>query len=602
MMQRGWAQADIILVSGDAYIDHPAFGVSILGRLAEKMGLRVAVLPQPNWRDDLRDFKKLGTPRYFFGVSAGSMDSMVNHYTALRRRRSDDAYTPGGRAGYRPDYASVEYTHILKKLFPDTPVILGGVEASMRRFTHYDYWQDKVKPSVLVESGADLLMYGMAEASWKMLVKLIQRGVPLKSLHNIPQTAFLRSSEEHIPPLKGIADEILPSHESCLQDKTIFAEAFRLIEKASNTIDAPRLCQSCGEHNVIVNPPAAPGGDASFDEAYNLPYTRLPHPKYHKKPPIPAWEMIKHSVNIHRGCFGGCSFCAINMHQGKFIQSRSEKSILQELEKVVEMPGFKGQVTDLGGPSANMYKMEGFDNEICRRCARPSCIWPETCSNLNFNHNPLLQLYQKAEKIPGIKKITIGSGVRYDMLLGKTENQTQNYALKAYVLKLLRNHVSGRLKVAPEHSSPNVLKVMRKPGFSSFEKFHKVFHQVCRDENLPWQLVPYFISGHPGTLEKDMAELSRVLSRMGYQPEQVQEFTPTPMTLATTIYYTGIDPYTGKKLPVVRDNKHKRIQKAYFFEQKRRGRKGNSQSQNCKTGNLAKPLYLTKNRPGKRRK
>lgn len=563
--QLGWDQPDIIIVSGDAYVDHPSFGAAVMGRLAEQMGMRVAILPQPNWRDDLRDFQKLGAPKYFFGVTAGSMDSMVNHYTALRRRRSDDAYTPGGRAGYRPDYASVVYSNILKKLFPDVPVVLGGVEASMRRFTHYDYWQDKVKPSILVESKADLLLYGMGEQAWKMLITLMKKGVPLSSLNNIPQTAFLWPQPKSLPALKNSRDRQLPSHQECLSSKKTFADAFRIIEEASNSMEAPRLLQNFSDQVVLVNPPFPVPEGKEADEPYELPYTRLPHPRYSKKPPIPAYEMIKHSVNIHRGCFGGCSFCSINMHQGKFVVSRSEESVLKEVEKVSQMPGFKGHITDLGGPSANMYRMAGIDHEICLKCKRPSCIFPNTCKNLNFDHNPLLKLYEKAEKIKGVKKITIGSGVRYDMLLGKAEQQNRNYALKPYIHKLIRSHVSGRLKVAPEHTSPKVLNIMRKPSFANFEKFHEEFRNICRKENLPWQLVPYFISGHPGTMESDMKDLSQLLSKLGYNPEQVQEFTPTPMTLATTMYYSGLDPYTGKRIFVVRDDKVKRKQKGYFF-------------------------------------
>jgi uncharacterized radical SAM protein YgiQ len=568
----GWDQPDIILVSGDAYIDHPSFGTAILGRIAENMGFRVAILPQPNWRDDLRDFKKLGVPKYFFGVSAGSMDSMVNHYTALRRRRSDDAYTPGGRAGYRPDYASVVYSRILKNLYPDTPVVLGGVEASMRRFTHYDYWQDKVKPSVLLESQADLLLYGMAEEAWKQLLGLVKKGVPVSSIKNLNQSAFLQPLEKPLTPVKEWSEVILPSHEECLESKLKFGDAFRIIEEASNTLHAPRLIQVNGPERVVVNPPSLPAEESVVDQTWELPFSRLPHPKYAKKPPIPAYEMIKYSVNIHRGCFGGCSFCAINMHQGKFVQSRSERSVLKELEKISQMPGFKGHITDLGGPSANMYKMEGIDKEICKRCKRPSCIFPITCKNLNFDHNPLIHLYERAEKVKGIKRITIGSGVRYDMLLGKSSDQEQRYGLKPYVQKLIRHHVSGRLKVAPEHTSPGVLRMMRKPDFSTFEQFHKLFRSICQKESLPFQLVPYFISGHPGTTEQDMKDLSVLLDRLGYQPEQVQEFTPTPMTMATTIYYTGIDPFSGKKVFVARKDKDKRRQKEYFLGKKKKPR------------------------------
>jgi uncharacterized radical SAM protein YgiQ len=565
MKRLGWEQADIIIVSGDAYVDHPSFGAAVMGRMAEKMGLRVAILPQPNWRDDLRDFRKLGAPRLFFGVTAGSMDSMINHYTALRRKRSNDAYTPGGRAGYRPDHASVVYSQVLKKLFPDIPVILGGVEASMRRFTHYDYWQDKVKPSVLIESGADLLLYGMAEQAWKMIINLMNKGVPVSSLHNIPQTAFARNTGETVIPLKDTLDMELASHEECLHDKSKFAEAFRITEETANSMKSIRFVQKSGKSQVLVNPPFPPADEKTADEPYDLPYTRLPHPKYHKKPPIPAWEMIKFSVNIHRGCFGGCSFCAINSHQGKFVVSRSEQSIIHELEKVSRMPGFKGHISDLGGPSANMYKMKGIDQEICSKCKRPSCIFPATCKNLDFNHKPLINLYDQALKVQGIKKITIGSGVRYDMLMGKTPAQNREFGLDTYTRKLLRSHVSGRLKVAPEHTSDHVLKLMRKPSYKTFESFHKKFREICAEENLPWQLIPYFISGHPGCFDSDMEDLRVLTRKLGYNTEQVQEFTPTPMTLATTMYYTGLDPYTGKKVFVVRGDKAKRKQKDYFF-------------------------------------
>jgi uncharacterized radical SAM protein YgiQ len=566
MQRLGWEQADIILVSGDAYIDHPSFGTAILARIAQSMDLKVAVLAQPNWRDDLRDFKKLGAPRLFYGVSAGSMDSMVNHYTALRRRRSDDAYTPGGRSGYRPDYASVVYSQILKKLYPDVPVVLGGVEASMRRFTHYDYWQDKVKPPILTESGADLLLYGMAEQSWRKLLEWVIKGIPVASIRNLPQSAYLGMVNQKLPVFKDGSDQLLPSHEECLHSKKTFAAAFRMIEEASNRMKAPRLMQHVGEQVVVVNPPVEIADEQETDKSWNLPFTRLPHPRYRNKPAIPAYEMIKFSVNIHRGCFGGCSFCAINMHQGKFVQSRSEQSVLDELEQIVKMPDFKGHITDLGGPSANMYRMGGIDRQQCMRCKRPSCIYPSTCANLNFDHNPLIRLYEKAEKIPGIKKITIGSGVRYDMLLGKGADVSQRYGLQPYTRRLLRNHVSGRLKVAPEHTSPEVLKLMRKPSFAGFEQFHQLFRDVCQKESLPWQLVPYFISGHPGTSEKDMKDLGGQVHKLGYRPEQVQEFTPTPMTLATTMYYTGLDPYTGKNVFVVRGDQEKRKQKDHFFK------------------------------------
>lgn len=566
MDRLGWEQADVILVSGDAYVDHPAFGTAVLARIAAHCGLRVAVLPQPNWRDDLRDFKKLGPPKYFFGVSAGSMDSMVNHYTARRRKRSEDAYTPGGRPGYRPDMASVVYTRILKQLYPDTPVVLGGVEASMRRFSHYDYWEDRVRPSVLVESGADMLLYGMAEMPFIRLIELLERGVPFSSLHNLLQTAFVTGKDRSLPPLKGRNETVLPSHENCLSDKRVFADTFRIIEASSNRMDPDRLIQPHGEKLVVVNPPFPLPDQPGADLPWDLPYTRLPHPKYQKKPAIPAYEMIKHSVTLHRGCFGGCSFCAIAAHQGKFISSRSERSVLQELEKIVQMPGFKGHITDLGGPTANMYRMGGKDLAVCRKCRRPSCIFPNICHNLDYNHNPLIRLYDKALAVPGVKKMTIGSGIRYDMLEGPSASVNKAYGLDEYTRRLLLQHVSGRLKVAPEHTEKQVLKSMRKPPFSTFERFHSRFRDICRREGLSWQLIPYFISGHPGCRDRDMENLAAAVKRNGLRPEPVQEFTPTPMTLSTTMYYTGIDPYSGKRVFSARSDEAKKRQKAYFFD------------------------------------
>ncbi len=565
--QLGWDQPDIILVTGDAYVDHPSFGTAVMARVAEHHGMRVAVVPQPNWRDDLRDFKKLGVPKYFFGVTAGAMDSMVNHYTPRRRMRSDDAYTPGGRSGYRPDMPSIIYTQILKKLYPDVPVVLGGVEASMRRFTHYDYWQDKVRPSVLIESGADMMIYGMGEQPFVRIIQLLQKGVPFRSLHNILQTAFVVDAGDKVPPLKGFEDILLPSHESCLQNKKVFAEAFRLSEEASDSWQPDRLIQPGQGKKVVVNPPFPPADQKTADMPYDLPYTRLPHPKYKKKPPIPAYEMIRFSVTMHRGCFGGCSFCAIAAHQGKFVVSRSEQSILSELEKVTQIPGFKGHITDMGGPTANMYRMGGKDLSVCKTCRRPSCLYPAICKNLEYDHHPLIRMYERALQVPGVTKVTVGSGIRHDMLVGRPPADTRRYGLEEYTKRLLRHHVSGRLKLAPEHTEAGVLKAMRKPSFKSFELFYSRFKEVCREEGLPWQMVPYFISGHPGSHEADMRALASVLNKMGLKAEQVQEFTPTPMTLATTMYYTGIDPYTGKQVFTATADRHKRLQKSYFFPQ-----------------------------------
>ncbi len=574
MDRLGWEQADIILVSGDAYVDHPAFGTAVMARVAEYCGMRVAVLAQPNWRDDLRDFKKLGPPKYFFGVSAGAMDSMVNHYTPRRRKRREDAYTPGGRAGYRPDMPSLVYTRILKQLYPDIPVLLGGVEASMRRFSHFDYWEDRVRPSILVESGADMLLYGMAEMPFIRIIELLERGVPFSSLHNMLQTAFVTSVDDPLPPLKGTKEIMLPSHEECLADNLAFADAFRVIETVSNRMDPERLIQRHGDKRVVVNPPFPPTDQYGKDLAWDLPYTRLPHPRCHKKPAIPAYEMIKFSVTLHRGCFGGCSFCAIATHQGKFIASRSERSVLQELENIVQMPGFKGHITDLGGPTANMYRMGGKDPAVCKKCRRPSCIFPAICNNLNYDHNPLIRLYDKALKVPGVKRVTIGSGIRYDMLEAPSEAVSKAYGLKEYTRKLLLRHVSGRMKVAPEHTEKHVLTAMRKPSFSTFERFHRRFREECHREGLSWQLVPYFISGHPGCRDRDMDNLAAAVKRNGLRPEPVQEFTPTPMTLSTTMYYTGIDPYSGKKVFSARSDVAKKRQKAYFFHPTRYRGKG----------------------------
>ncbi len=564
----GWDQPDIILVSGDAYVDHPSFGTAVMARIAEHYGFRVAVLPQPNWKDDLRDFRKLGVPKYFFGVTAGAMDSMVNHYTPRRRRRSDDAYTPGGRSGYRPDMPSIIYTQILKKLYPEVPVVLGGVEASMRRFSHYDYWQDKVRPSILSESGADLLIYGMGERPFVRILELMQRGVPLKSLHNVLQTAFRWPEGKELPPLKKVAAKTLPSHNDCISDKQAFAKAFKTFEEESNRWSGDRLIQRSGDFLVVMNPPYPPADQKVADLPYDLPYTRLPHPKYRKKPPIPAYEMIRHSVTAHRGCFGGCSFCAIASHQGKFVVSRSKRSIIREMEKIASLPDFKGHITDMGGPSANMYKMGGIDLSVCKKCKRASCIFPETCKNLNYDHKPLLQLYDAVMQVGGVRKLTIGSGLRVDMLVGKAKEPTARYALNEYLQRVIRHHVSGRLKVAPEHTEDHVLRGMRKPSFKSFQLFYSKFRKQCREENLPWQLIPYFISGYPGSGDKDMLALAQLVQKMGLQTDQVQEFTPTPMTLATMIYHTGFDPYTGKSVYVAKTDAQKVKQKSYFFKEK----------------------------------
>ncbi len=559
---RGWDELDVILFSGDAYVDHPAFGAAVIGRLLENMGLQVAIVPQPNWRDDLRDFRKLGKPRLFFAVTAGNMDSMVNHYTANKRLRHDDAYTAGGKYGFRPDYAVTVYSNILKKIYPEVPLVIGGIEASLRRLTHYDYWADKLFPGILFDSKADLLIYGLGEKPLKELVKLLQKGVPFEKIRNIKQTGILLNSDEDVD---GKWDTFeLFSHEECLKDKIKFAQNFKVIETESNKWVAKQLVQRVGDKKIVINPPFEPLPEAEIDEIYDFPYTRLPHPRYNKRGAIPAFEMIKFSVNAHRGCFGGCSFCTISAHQGKFVSSRSEKSILNEIKAIAQMPDFKGHITDIGGPSANMYKMQGLDLDMCERCQRPSCIFPRICENLATSHKPLLNVYKKAEKVPGVKKVTIGSGIRYDMLFENNLKDLRPDA-KEYIEQLVRKHVSGRLKIAPEHTEDNVLKMMRKPSFDLFYRFKEIFDSINKKHGLKQQLIPYFISSHPDSEEKDMINLAIRTKEVNFKLEQVQDFTPTPMTLATVIFYSGYNPYTRKKVYTAKNQEEKKRQRMYFF-------------------------------------
>lgn len=556
---RGWDYLDVILFSGDAYVDHPSFGAAVIGRTLEAMGLRVAIVPQPDWHGDFRDFKKLGVPRLFFGVSPGAMDSMINHYTANKRLRSDDAYTPDRRPGMRPDYPSIVYTKIIKELFPGVPVVLGGIEASLRRVTHYDYWQDKLRPGILVDSPADLLIYGMGELPIKELVRRLQAGTPFASIRDIRQTAYLADKVDPLP------DDIeLFSHEACLGDKLKQAQNFRHIEEESNKYNASRILQKSGKKVIVVNPPFPPMSEKEIDASFDLPYTRLPHPKYKGKV-IPAFDMIKFSVNVHRGCFGGCAFCTISAHQGKFIASRSKESVLKEVKAITEMPDFKGYLSDLGGPSANMYRMKGKDERICTKCKKPSCISPVVCKNLNADHTPLLELYKEVDQLPNIKKSFIGSGVRYDLLLHRYQEEKLNKSARTYMEELIARHVSGRLKVAPEHTEENVLKMMRKPSFEQFGQFKKIFDRVNKEKGLNQQLIPYFISSHPGCTEVDMASLAIQTKNLHFQLEQVQDFTPTPMTLATEMYYTGYHPYTLEKVYTARTKEQKLAQRQFFF-------------------------------------
>ena len=571
MELRGWNELDVILFSGDAYVDHPSFGAAVIGRLLEAQGLKVAIVPQPNWRDDLRDFKKLGRPRLFFGVSAGCMDSMVNKYTANKRLRSEDAYTPDGRHDMRPEYPSIVYTQILKKLWPDVPVILGGIEASLRRLTHYDYWQDCVRKSILIESGADLLVYGMGEKPITELCRKMKENpfIPF----DIPQTVYVIKGKQAIPPsISEKEDIVLHSHEACLSDKKKEAENFRFIEEESNKYEAARILQHAGNSTVVVNPPYPPMTQGELDMSFDLPYTRLPHPKYKGKR-IPAFDMIKFSVNLHRGCFGGCAFCTISAHQGKFIVSRSKESILKEVKAITEMPDFKGYLSDLGGPSANMYAMHGLDLEKCRKCKRPSCIHPKVCPNLNTDHRPLLDIYHAVDALPGIKKSFIGSGVRYDLLLHESKDPAVNKSTKEYTRELIAKHVSGRLKVAPEHTSDQVLHIMRKPSFTQFYDFKKIFDRVNKELNLRQQIIPYFISSHPGCTAEDMAELAVITKRLDFHLEQVQDFTPTPMTVATEAWHTGYHPYTLQPIFSAKTQREKLAQRMFFFWYKPEERK-----------------------------
>ncbi len=563
MQLQGWEEADVILFSGDAYVDHPSFGAAVIGRVLQSKGYRVAIVPQPDWHGDFRDFKKLGRPRLFFGISPGCMDSMVNKYTANRRLRSEDAYSPDGRHDCRPEYPTIVYTKILKQLYPDVPVILGGIEASMRRLTHYDYWQDRLRRCILCDSGADLLSYGMGEKTIIRIAEELDAGRKVSDLKDLPQTVFLARKED-IPGGIMSDDIVLHSHEECLQNKKAEAENYRHIEEESNKMHAQRLIQQVGNMYAVVNPPYPPMTTEELDASFDLPYTRLPHPKYKNKR-IPAYEMIKHSVNLHRGCFGGCAFCTISAHQGKFVVCRSKRSIMNEVKEVVKLPDFKGYLSDLGGPSANMYGMHGRNFKACEKCKRPSCIHPAICPNLNTDHSQLLDIYHAVDALPEVKKSFIGSGVRYDLLLHESQDEKSNEAARQYTRELICRHVSGRLKVAPEHTSDEVLRLMRKPSFQLFERFKRVFDKINREENMRQQLIPYFISSHPGCREEHMAELAVLTKRMDFHLEQVQDFTPTPMTIATETWYTGYDPYTLEPVFSAKTPREKLAQRQFFF-------------------------------------
>ena len=556
----GWDWIDIIIFSGDAFVDHPSFGTAVIARYLQKAGYRVAVVPQPNWRDDLRDFRKLGAPRLYFGVNAGAMDSMVNHYTASKRLRSDDAYTPGGKAGQRPDYAVTVYTKILKEIYPEIPVVIGGIEASLRRLTHYDYWKDDLMSSVLVGSGADWLCYGMGERPMLELTRAIEAGRNMSDIRKIPQLAFFMSGKCRE---KDVLE--LHSYEECRRDRKAFAENFHLIETHANMLHPSVIIEPVGAGYVRVNPPYPPATQEEMDSFWDLPFTKLPHPRYKGKR-IPAYDMIKFSVNTHRGCFGGCNFCTIAAHQGKFIQSRSEESVLKEVRALRDLPDFAGNISDLGAPTANMYGMKGRNQELCARCVRKSCLFPRPCRNLDRSHERLLALYARVGAVKGIRHAYIGSGIRYDLFLD--ESGYVDESSYPYFRELVLEHTSGRLKVAPEHTEDKVLRLMAKPAFRLFVRLREEFGRIVSGSGRHCSLVPYFISGHPGCTMQDMERLSRNPALKGLYMDQVQDFTPTPMTASSVMFYSGHDPGTMQKVFVERDIERKRRQKSFFFKKK----------------------------------
>ena len=556
----GWDYIDVIFFTGDAFVDHPSFGTACIARYLQKFGYRVAVVPQPNWRDDLRDFRKLGAPRLYFAVNSGAMDSMVNHYTAGKRLRHDDAYTPEGRFGQRPDRAVTVYSKILKSIWPDVPIVIGGVEASLRRLTHYDYWDDRLMPSILVDSAADYLCYGMGERPMLELTRAIEAGRNRSQIDRIPQLAFLRSGRCKVEDAL-----ILHSYERCLSDRKAFAENFHQIETHANMLHPQTIVEPVGDGYVQVNPPYPPASEDEMDSFWDLPFTKLPHQRYKGKR-IPAYDMIKDSIITHRGCFGGCNFCTIAAHQGKFIQSRSEQSILEEVKRLASMPHFHGNISDLGAPTANMYGMHGKDLSRCAQCRRKSCLFPAPCVNLDRNHERVIALYRKVDAVKGIRHSYIGSGVRYDLFLD--ENGFVDPSGKEYLRELMLHHVSGRLKVAPEHTEDKVLDYMAKPSFRLFKRLRTEFDKINRENGTHTELVPYFISSHPGCRLQDMLALRANPSLRGIWMDQVQDFTPTPMTTSSVMFWSGIDPRTMKPVYVEKDPERKKAQKAIFFRKK----------------------------------
>jgi uncharacterized radical SAM protein YgiQ len=557
MIARGWDSVDVVFVTGDAYVDHPSFAMAILGRVLEKAGFRVAILSQPDWQS-CEPWRQFGRPRLFFALSAGNMDSLINHYTANRKLRNDDAYSPGGRIGLRPDRATLPYCHRAREAFPGVPIIAGGVEASLRRLAHYDYWSDTVRRSILLDAKADLLAYGMGEKTIVEIARRLAAGQTVRDLRDMRGIAYVVGASE-APPRTAFDKEVvpLPSYEQVKADKWTFAEATRLIHINTNPLNAQTLVQYHDRQAVVVNPPALPISEVDMDQIYDLPYTRRPHPSYTE--PIPAYEMIKDSITIMRGCFGGCTFCSITAHQGRIMQSRSQESVLKEVRKMAADPEFSGIISDIGGPTANMYQMRCTRPDVEARCKRLSCVHPSICKLLGTDHGPLVDLLRRARTEPGVRKVLVSSGIRMDLAQLSPE----------YMKELAAHHVGGRLKVAPEHTDPTVLATMKKPSVDNFSQFAADFRKASRQAGKPKQgLVPYFIASHPGSDLHAMIDLALFLKRNGYRPDQVQDFIPAPFDIATCMYYTGLDPFTKKPVYVARNLRDRKLQRALmqFFK------------------------------------
>ncbi len=557
MAERGWDEVDVVFVTGDAYVDHPSFAMAILGRTLEAAGFRVAILSQPDWHS-CEPWRQFGRPRLFFAISAGNMDSMINHYTASRKVRNDDAYSPGGRIGLRPDRATLPYCHRAREAFSGVPIIAGGVEASLRRLAHYDYWSDTVRRSILLDCKADLVVYGMGEHAIVAVARALAAGKSVRELRSMRGMACLLGAKES-EQLRGNPGEavVLPSYEAVRSDRMAFVEATRLIHLNTNPFNARTLVQFHERQAVVVTPPSLPLSEPEMDTVYDLPYTRRPHPRYQE--PIPAYEMIKDSITIMRGCFGGCTFCSITAHQGRIIQSRSQGSILREVQKMAADPAFAGVISDIGGPTANMYQMRCTRPEVEAICKRQSCVHPSICKLLGTDHGPLLELMRRARTEPGIRKVLVASGIRMDLAQLSPE----------YVRELAEHHVGGHLKVAPEHTDPHVLELMKKPAIDNFGTFAKDFQKASRQAGKPRQyLVPYFIASHPGSDLHAMIDLALFLKRNGYRPDQVQDFIPAPFDIATCVYYTGIDPFTKEQVYVAKGLRDRKMQRALmqFFK------------------------------------